>query len=75
MRIVLAQITSSADPTENLATVAARVRDAADQGATLVVFPEATMCRFGVPLRPVAQPVNGPWADGVRTIAQEAGLT
>lgn len=34
MRIVLAQITSGADPTENLATVAATVRDAAAQGAT-----------------------------------------
>ncbi|MBA0046049.1 carbon-nitrogen hydrolase family protein [Mycobacterium sp. NPDC050853] len=75
MRIVLAQISSSADPTENLATVAATVRDAADQGAALVVFPEATMCRFGVPLRPVAEPLDGPWADGVRTIAQEAALT
>lgn len=75
MRIVLAQISSSADPTENLATVVATVRDAAAQGANLVVFPEATMCRFGVPLRPVAQPVNGPWADGVRTIAHEAGIT
>ncbi|CPZ30872.1 Putative nitrilase/cyanide hydratase [Mycobacteroides abscessus] len=75
MRIVLAQITSGADPTENLATVAATVRDAAAQGATLIVFPEATMCRFGVPLGPVAQPVNGRWADGVRAIADEAGLT
>jgi predicted amidohydrolase len=41
----------------------------------LVVFPEATMCRFGVPLGPIAEPVDGPWADGVRRIAADAGVT
>ena len=41
-------------------------RRAADAGASLVLFPEATMCRFGVPLAPVAEPLDGPWADGVR---------
>lgn len=75
MRIVLAQISSTADPAENLATVEATVHDAATQGAALVVFPEATMCRFGVPLGPVAEPLDGPWADGVRKIAQEAAIT
>jgi len=33
------------------------------------------MCRFGVPLRPIAEPVDGPWADGVRRIATNAGIT
>jgi predicted amidohydrolase len=33
------------------------------------------MCRFGVPLGPIAEPVDGPWADGVRRIATEAGIT
>ena len=28
------------------------------------------MCRFGVPLRPVAEPVDGPWASGLRAIAE-----
>jgi predicted amidohydrolase len=41
----------------------------------LVVFPEATMCRFGIPLAPIAEPVDGPWADGVRAIAADAGIT
>jgi deaminated glutathione amidase len=40
-----------------------------------VVFPEATMCRFGVPLAPIAEPVDGPWADGVRRIAADANIT
>lgn len=33
------------------------------------------MCRFGVPLGPIAEPVDGPWAAGVRRIASDAGIT
>lgn len=33
------------------------------------------MCRFGVPLGPVAEPLDGPWATAVRGIADENGLT
>ena len=33
------------------------------------------MCRFGVPLLPVAEPFDGPWANGVRRIAGETGVT
>jgi predicted amidohydrolase len=75
MRIALAQITSGTDPAANLTAVEDHTRRAADDGASLVVFPEATMCRFGVPLGPVAEPVDGPWADGVRAIAARAGVT
>ncbi len=75
MRIALAQILSGTDPAANLALVSEYSRRAADAGAGLVVFPEATMCRFGVPLAPVAEPVDGPWADGVRRIATDAGIT
>ena len=32
------------------------------------------MCRFGVPLAPVAEPLDGPWAYGVRAIAERAGI-
>jgi len=39
-----------------------------------VLFPEATMCRFGVPLAPVAEGLDGPWATGVREIAARAGV-
>jgi len=75
MRIALAQILSSTDPTENLSLVRRYAGEAAAAGAKLVVFPEATMCRFGVPLAPIAEPVDGPWADGIRRIATEAGIT
>ena len=33
------------------------------------------MCRFGVPLGPIAQPLDGPWADGVRAVATRTGIT
>jgi len=74
MRIALAQILSGSDPAANLQLVREYTRQAADAGATLVVFPEATMCRFGVPLTSVAEPIDGPWADGVRRIATDAGI-
>ncbi|MGE2817023.1 carbon-nitrogen hydrolase family protein [Mycobacterium heidelbergense] len=75
MRIALAQILSGTDPAKNLQLVREYAGRATDAGARLVVFPEATMCRFGVPLGPVAEPVDGPWADSVRAIATDAGLT
>ncbi|MGW0161991.1 carbon-nitrogen hydrolase family protein [Mycobacterium sp. NPDC003323] len=75
MRIALAQIQSGTDPAANLELVDRHSREAADAGAALVLFPEATMCRFGVPLAPVAQPRDGRWADGVRQIAERTGIT
>jgi predicted amidohydrolase len=58
-----------------LAAVADCTRRAADAGARLVVFPEATMCRFGVPLGEIAEPIDGRWADAVRAVADDAGIT
>ncbi|WP_422742357.1 carbon-nitrogen hydrolase family protein [Mycobacterium sp. WMMD1722] len=75
MRIALAQIISGTDPARNLQTVDDAVRRAAGAGARLALFPEATMCRFGVALDRVAEPLDGPWADGVRSIAERHGLT
>ena len=74
MRIALAQILSGTDPAANLQLVREYTDRAAAAGAKLVVFPEATMCRFGVPLAPIAEPFDGPWADGVRRIAADAGI-
>ncbi|WP_439660392.1 carbon-nitrogen hydrolase family protein [Lentzea sp. HUAS TT2] len=71
MRFALCQISSTADPQENLATVRAEVATAAANGARVVHFPEATQCRFGVPLKPIAEPLDGPWATAVRDIADE----
>ena len=70
----MAQISSGTDPAENLELVAAATERAAAGGAELVVFPEATMCRFGVSLGPIAQPLDGPWADGVAEIAARNGV-
>lgn len=75
MRIALAQILSGTDPAANLLQVREYAERAAAAGAKLVVFPEATMCRFGVPLEPIAEPVDGPWADGVRRIATDTAIT
>jgi predicted amidohydrolase len=75
MRVAVAQILSGTDPAANLQLVRDYTGRAVNAGASLVVFPEATMCRFGVPLAPIAEPVDGPWADGVRRIAADAGIT
>lgn len=75
MRIACAQIASGTDPAANLELVEDFTRRAVDAGAQLVLFPEATMCRFGVPLAPVAEPLDGPWAAAVRSIAEAAGIT
>lgn len=75
MRIAVAQILSGTDPADNLQLVQDYAGRAAHAGARLVVFPEATMCRFGVPLAPIAEPVDGSWAEGVRRIAAEANIT
>src|ERR1700704_5664964 len=74
MRIALAQIQSGAEPEANLAIVEEYTRRAADAGASLVLFPEATLCRFGVPLAPIAEPLDGPWASGVREVAESTGI-
>src|ERR1700761_3637990 len=75
MRIAVAQILSGTDPADNLQLVRKYAGRAAEAGARLVVLPEATMCRFGVPLAPIAEPVDGQWADGVRRIAADADIT
>jgi predicted amidohydrolase len=74
MRIALAQILSGEDPAANLRVVATQAARAADSGADLVLFPEATMRCFGRSLREVAEPLDGPWAGGVREIADRHGL-
>ena len=74
MRIALAQILSGTEPAANLGLVEDYTRRAVDAGARLVLFPEATMCRFGVPLGPIAEPLDGSWASGVRSIADRAGI-
>ena len=47
MRIALCQLPVSPDPSVNLARVHTALDEAASGGASLAVFPEATMVRFG----------------------------
>src|ERR1700739_3949016 len=75
MRIAWAQILSGTDPAANLRLVREYTGRAANAGAKLVVFPEATMRRFGVSFAPIAEAADGPWADGVRRIATDSGIT
>jgi deaminated glutathione amidase len=69
VRVAAAQILSGTDPQANLDLVAEQTAAAAEQGAELVVFPEATMRRFGLPLGEVAEPPDGPWARRLAQIA------
>src|SRR5437764_4668486 len=74
MRLALCQIVSTPDPKANLELVADGIRQAADAGADLAVFPEATMACFGVKLGPLAEPLDGAWASEVRRLADESGV-
>ena len=69
MRVALSQITSSPSPEANLDLVAEQVKAAAADGASVVLFPEATMACFGTSLGPLAERLDGPWASSVREIA------
>src|SRR3712207_7731797 len=68
----MSQFAADTDPQRNLEHISKTIGQAGD--ASIVVFPEATMARFGIPLGPVAEPLDGPWATAVRQIAEEAGV-
>ena len=74
LRVAVAQILSGSDPQQNLDLVARQTAEAAGDGAQLVIFPEATMRRFGLPLAEIAEPVDGPWAKQLREIAEHHQL-
>ncbi|AZA10586.1 carbon-nitrogen hydrolase family protein [Corynebacterium gerontici] len=76
MRIAVAQITSGADKSENLELVREYSQRAADQGAQLVVFPEATMQGFGTGrLDHNAEPLDGPFVQALESIADSSSIT
>jgi predicted amidohydrolase len=74
MRVALGQIPVSATPSVNLERVRAAVATAAEQGAELAVFPEATMIRFGSDLRAAAEPLDGPFGSGLAAAAKDSGV-
>ncbi|MDX3194122.1 carbon-nitrogen hydrolase family protein [Streptomyces sp. MN03-5084-2B] len=70
-RIALCQVNSGDDPEANLKLIRSGAEAAAADGARIVVFPEAAMARFGRPLTPVAEDLDGPWASAVAAVAAE----
>lgn len=76
MRIGIVQLQSSGDIVENLALARDGVREAARQGARLVVLPEATSQSFSSGrLDRQAQELDGEFATGLRETAEELGVT
>lgn len=75
MRVAVAQMLSTSDPVENLHIVRSFTERAAKRNARLVVFPEAAMANFSRSSCAVAEPLDGPWATGIRTIAKEFSIT
>jgi deaminated glutathione amidase len=74
MRVALGQIPVSSAPSVNLERVTAAMRSAADEGADLAVFPEATLVRFGSDLRAAAEPLDGPFCSGLAAAAKDTGV-
>jgi len=74
VRVAIAQIITGREPERNLDLVRDLARQAKAGGAALVVFPEATMRAFGNSLLDIAEPLDGPWATQLRSIAAELGI-
>jgi predicted amidohydrolase len=77
VRIALAQTKVGADKRANLATIAARTAEAAESGARLVVFPEASMYYFGTPtepLAPAAETLEGPFVSELQGLARRGAV-
>ncbi|WP_430297749.1 carbon-nitrogen hydrolase family protein [Sinomonas sp. B1-1] len=74
LTVAAAQFAAGTDKTANLDAVAKLTVRAADAGADLVVFPEAAMVPFGEVLARAAEPLDGPFADRVREIAEASGV-
>jgi predicted amidohydrolase len=74
MRVALCQIPVSSRPAVNAERVRSALARAADGGADLAVFPEATQIRFGSDLRAAAEPLDGPFCAGLAGAAKQAGV-
>ena len=74
MRVALCQIPVSSRPEVNAGRVRDALAQAADQGADLAVFPEATQVRFGSDLHAAAEPLDGPFCSGLAAEAKQAGV-
>lgn len=75
MKIAVAQINSTENVPENLRKVQDGVRRASEEGAGLVVFPEATMAAFGSRLYDVAVQHAETWKTEMQWLAAEQEIT
>ncbi len=79
-RIALAQTTSGTDREANVVAALRLIADAAQQGASLICFPEMGFDRFFPQHRAdprffdLAEPVPGPTVERLRSAAREAGI-
>jgi predicted amidohydrolase len=74
MRLALCQIPVSPDPSVNLSRVKSALDEAAAGQASLAVFPEATMVRFGEDLARAAEPLDGPFCSQVAAACAASGV-
>ena len=74
MRVALCQLPVSPDPGINLDRVREALAGAAERGADLAVFPEATQARFGSALPAIAEPLDGPFGSGLAQAARGTGV-
>lgn len=78
MKFALCQIVSGADKADNLARIAEFTARAAEQNASLAVFPEFAMfCerQMSAGFAAQAEPLDGPFAQGVAELARDHGVT
>lgn len=75
MKVAAVQLTSTGDVEDNLAAALDKIREAADNGAQLIVLPEATTQSFDSGrLDTHAEGLDGPTATAVRALAEELGV-
>ncbi|MGY0887596.1 carbon-nitrogen hydrolase family protein [Corynebacterium aurimucosum] len=75
MKVAAVQLTSTGSVEENLAVALDKIREAAANGAQLIVLPEATTQSFDSGrLDTHAEGLDGPTATAVRALAEELGV-
>ncbi len=74
LRVAATQFRAGDDPVATLACLDRLVGQAALLGAQLVVAPEAAMVGFGARVADWAEPLDGPYATGLREIAERRGV-
>ncbi len=77
LQIAVGQLAGIADVAANLAKIETMTRDAKDQGASLIVFPEAVMYDYlldGKGLAEVARKFGTEFENGIREVAGKYGI-